>query len=113
MVIWRLIAWMVFTVVQRRVALAGDAERERASASLREHYAMTLRHWVRTLEEKRLEATELVGEHHYRIWRLYMGASANSFATAAINILQTVLAKPDERGRSNVPLTREDLYANR
>jgi hypothetical protein len=42
-----------------------------------------------------------------------MGASANSFATAAINILQTVLAKPDERGRSNIPLTREDLYANR
>jgi hypothetical protein len=38
-VIWRLIAWMVFTVVQRRVALAGDADRDRASASLREHYA--------------------------------------------------------------------------
>jgi hypothetical protein len=38
-VVWRLIAWMVFAVVQRRVALAGDAERERASASLREHYA--------------------------------------------------------------------------
>ena len=37
--VWRLIAWMVFTVVQRRVALAGDADRERASASLREHYA--------------------------------------------------------------------------
>jgi len=28
----------VFTAVQRRVALAGDADRERASASLREHY---------------------------------------------------------------------------
>jgi uncharacterized protein DUF1707 len=38
-VAWRLIAWMVFTVVQRRVALAGDADRDRASASLREHYA--------------------------------------------------------------------------
>ncbi|MGZ4302233.1 MAG: DUF1707 SHOCT-like domain-containing protein [Gaiellaceae bacterium] len=37
--VWRLIAWIVFTVVQRRVALAGDADRERASASLREHYA--------------------------------------------------------------------------
>ena len=37
--VWRLIAWMVFAVVQRRVALAGDADRERASASLREHYA--------------------------------------------------------------------------
>src|SRR5512133_2124947 len=30
---------MVFAVVQRRVALAGDADRERASSRLREHYA--------------------------------------------------------------------------
>jgi len=36
-VVWRLIAWMVFAVAQRRVELAGDADRERASASLREH----------------------------------------------------------------------------
>jgi cyclopropane-fatty-acyl-phospholipid synthase len=79
--------------------------------SLREHYAMTLRHWVRTLEEKRVEATALVGEHHFRIWRLYMAASANAFARANINIIQTLLAKPDERGKSSIPLTRDDLYA--
>jgi len=39
MVVWRLIAWMVFALVQRRVALVGDLERERATSSLREHYA--------------------------------------------------------------------------
>jgi cyclopropane-fatty-acyl-phospholipid synthase len=78
--------------------------------SLREHYAMTLRHWVRTLEEKSDDATALVGKHHFRIWRLYMAASANAFATAAINVIQTLLAKPDARGNSNIPLTREDLY---
>jgi cyclopropane-fatty-acyl-phospholipid synthase len=79
--------------------------------SLREHYAMTLRHWVRTLEEKKDDATALVGNHHFRIWRLYMAASANAFATAAINVIQTLLAKPDARGHSNIPLTREDLYS--
>jgi cyclopropane-fatty-acyl-phospholipid synthase len=79
--------------------------------SLREHYAMTLRHWVRALEEKSLDATALVGEHHFRIWRLYMAASANAFTNAAINIIQTLLAKPDTHGKSNIPLTREDLYA--
>jgi cyclopropane-fatty-acyl-phospholipid synthase len=79
--------------------------------SLREHYAMTLRHWVKSLEEKSEEATALVGKHTFRVWRLYMAASANAFATAAINILQTVLAKPDERGRSNIPMTRADLYS--
>jgi len=69
--------------------------------SLREHYAMTLRHWVRSLEEKSVQATELVGEHHFRIWRLYMAASANAFTNAAINIIQTLLAKPDTHGKSN------------
>jgi hypothetical protein len=38
-VVWRLIAWIVFAVVQRRVSLAGDMDRERAASSLREHYA--------------------------------------------------------------------------
>ena len=37
--IWRLIAWIVFTLAQRRVALAGDLDRERAASNLREHYA--------------------------------------------------------------------------
>jgi cyclopropane-fatty-acyl-phospholipid synthase len=79
--------------------------------SLREHYAMTLRHWVRTLEERSADATALVGVHHFRIWRLYMAASANAFAKANINIIQTLLAKPDGQGNSGIPLTREDIYA--
>ena len=79
--------------------------------SLREHYAMTLRHWVRSLEERTRDATALVGNHTFRVWRLYMAASANAFTTAAINVLQTLLAKPDAHGHSNIPLTRDDLYA--
>jgi cyclopropane-fatty-acyl-phospholipid synthase len=80
--------------------------------SLREHYAMTLRHWVRSLEEKSDEAIALVGNHTFRVWRLYMAASANAFTKAAINIIQTLLAKPDAQGHSNIPLTRDDLYAD-
>jgi cyclopropane-fatty-acyl-phospholipid synthase len=79
--------------------------------SLREHYAMTLRHWVKSLEEKTQDATALVGRHTFRVWRLYMAASANAFTTAAINIVQTLLAKPDAQGKSNIPLTRDDVYA--
>jgi len=44
--------------------------------SLREHYTLTLRHWVRRLEEHHDEAAALVGEETYRVWRLYMSASA-------------------------------------
>ena len=80
--------------------------------SLREHYAMTLRHWVRSLEDRSRDALALVGQHTFRVWRLYMAASANAFATAGINVIQTLLAKPDAQGRSNIPLTREDLYAD-
>ncbi|HJQ10772.1 MAG TPA: cyclopropane-fatty-acyl-phospholipid synthase family protein [Gemmatimonadaceae bacterium] len=80
--------------------------------SLREHYAMTLRHWVRSLEQKSDEAKEFVGEHTYRVWRLYMSTSAYAFAHAAINVIQTLLAKPDIAGRSNIPLTREGIYSN-
>ena len=77
--------------------------------SLREHYVLTLRHWIERLERCRNEATEIVGDATYRVWRLYMTASMHGFATGRLNVLQTLLAKP-ERGRANIPLTREDLY---
>jgi cyclopropane-fatty-acyl-phospholipid synthase len=81
--------------------------------ALREHYTMTLRHWLRRLEAHEHEAKRLVGEHTYRVWRLYMSAGAEGFASARINIIQTLLAKPDASGRSQVPHTREDLYRPR
>jgi Domain of unknown function (DUF1707) len=38
-VLFRLFAWLVFALAQRRVALAGDIDRERAASRLREGYA--------------------------------------------------------------------------
>ena len=77
--------------------------------NLREHYALTLRHWVNRLETHRVEAIELAGEEIYRTWRLYMAGSAHSFARGQIGVNQTLLAKPDA-GRIYLPLTRADLY---
>src|SRR5262245_46683407 len=37
--LWRLVGWLVLALVHRRVALAGDAERRHAEATLREGYA--------------------------------------------------------------------------
>jgi cyclopropane-fatty-acyl-phospholipid synthase len=76
--------------------------------SLREHYARTLRLWVRRLESSEAEAVRLVGEKTYRVWRLYMSASARAFATAGIGIVQTLFAKPDQKGLVNIPHTRLD-----
>jgi cyclopropane-fatty-acyl-phospholipid synthase len=82
----------------------------RDAESLREHYALTLRHWVRRLAAHRDEAQRLVGDATYRIWRLYMSASAHQFATGRINVEQLLLAKPLKSGESGLPLTRDDLY---
>ena len=79
--------------------------------SLREHYMMTLRAWVRGLERRKAEAIKLVGERTYRVWRLYMSAGAFGFRVAGLNIVQTLLAKPKASGQSNVPLTRDDIYS--
>ena len=78
--------------------------------SLREHYMMTLRAWLRGLERRRSEAVRLVGERTYRVWRLYMSAGAYGFRMADINIVQMLLSRPAADGRAGVPLTREDLY---
>ncbi len=81
--------------------------------SLREHYALTLRQWVQRLEGRRGEAVAAAGENVYRTWRLFMAASAFGFASGRLNVYQALLAKRDAHGRSGLPLTRADLYADR
>lgn len=78
--------------------------------SLREHYALTLRWWLRGLERRKSDAQRLVGERTYRIWKLYMTAAANGFSTGALNVVQCLLSKTGPAGQSGVPLTREDIY---
>ena len=78
--------------------------------SLREHYALTLGHWVRRLEARADEARRITDETTYRVWRLYMSGSAHGFRTGRLNVYQTLLLKPD-RGESGLPLTRADWYA--
>jgi cyclopropane-fatty-acyl-phospholipid synthase len=78
--------------------------------SLREHYALTLRHWVARLLRHRDEAIALVGDRVFRTWHLYMTGSAHAFVSAGINVVQTLLAKPDATGRVNLPMTRNDLF---
>ncbi|MDA8377487.1 MAG: cyclopropane-fatty-acyl-phospholipid synthase [Planctomycetia bacterium] len=80
--------------------------------SLREHYTLTLRHWVRRLESRHNEALRIVDEPTYRVWRLYMAGAAHNFATWSVNVYQSLLVKPDHLGRTGLPLTRKDWYAD-
>jgi len=78
---------------------------------LREHYALTLRHWVRRLEASHGKALEFVDEPTYRVWRLFMSGSAHGFAHGRLNVYQALLVRPGEGGVSGLPLTRADWYA--
>ena len=80
--------------------------------SLREHYAMTLRHWVRRLEQRHEEAIKFVDEPTYRVWRLYISGSAHGFESGRLNVYQSLLVKQTESGASGLPLTRKDWYIN-
>ncbi|VAX22983.1 Cyclopropane-fatty-acyl-phospholipid synthase [hydrothermal vent metagenome] len=77
--------------------------------NLRCHYTMTLRRWVRSLEENREKVTNLVGDMTYRIWRLYMGASACGFDNGEDMVFQ--ILGGHRGGARSTPLRRDDIYA--
>ncbi len=78
--------------------------------NLREHYAKTLRVWVANLERNRDVAVAAAGEQSYRLWRLYMAGSAQGFRVGRIGVYQSLLARPHDDGRVDLPATRADLY---
>src|SRR4029453_15120723 len=47
----------------------------------RADYAETLRHWARRLDENLEDAVRLAGDERVRVWRLYLRAARNGFAT--------------------------------
>ena len=77
--------------------------------SLREHYALTLGHWLRRLEAHHDEARKLTDEPTYRIWRLNHAGAAHGFKTNRHTIYQVLFLKPD-RDESKLPLTRAEWY---
>jgi cyclopropane-fatty-acyl-phospholipid synthase len=92
----------------RAAELAGFEIRD--VENLREHYTRTLRSWVRNLEANQRAAVAATDERTYRIWRLYMGASAQGFRSGRMAIYQTLMAKPRAGGSDGAPATRRHLY---
>jgi cyclopropane-fatty-acyl-phospholipid synthase len=78
--------------------------------SLREHYVLTLRRWLDRLEAAESDAIPLVGAETYRVWRLYLAASAHAFASGQLGVAQVLFAKAGPAGSVPLPLTRADLY---
>jgi cyclopropane-fatty-acyl-phospholipid synthase len=71
--------------------------------SIREHYGLTLRCWVRNLEAGWADAVHDVGETRARIWRLYLAIAASLFEDHSDEVHQ-VLATKTTDGASGLPL---------
>jgi len=81
----------------------------RDAESLREHYALTLHHWVANLAANREAAIAEAGEERERIWRLYMTGSALAFERGDISIQQLLAAAPGVP--AELPLARASFTA--
>jgi cyclopropane-fatty-acyl-phospholipid synthase len=72
--------------------------------TLRRHYALTLRAWVRNLEDNWDDAVAATSVGRARVWRLYMSASALAFEAGKLGVNQVLLQKP---GGAPPPLRRD------
>lgn len=77
--------------------------------ALRPHYAKTLRHWVHRLDEQHARALEFVDEATYRVWRLYMAASAMEFESGGLGIYQILAGRRGAKA-AGLPSTRRYMY---
>ena len=79
--------------------------------SLREHYALTLKHWLQRFEAAEDALMRLTDEISCRVFRLYLAGTAYEFQCGRVNLHQSLLVKP-KGGQSGLPLTRDDWYGS-
>jgi cyclopropane-fatty-acyl-phospholipid synthase len=78
--------------------------------SLRPHYALTLSHWSRRLENRMQEAAKQVAERTLRIWRVYLAGCSHGFAQGWMNLYQVLGSRQHAGGATELPLTRRWIY---
>jgi cyclopropane-fatty-acyl-phospholipid synthase len=80
---------------------------------LRPHYAKTLAMWSANFERRFAEAIAASSERTARIWRLYLPGCAHAFEERWISIHQILASKQKSPGPTELPLTREWIYARK
>ena len=79
--------------------------------SFREHYVLTLDHWLHTLETRRDDAIRAIDEAAYRNFRLFLAGARRMFAQNLHNLHQMLFAK-SHPAESGYPLDCHDWYTN-
>ncbi len=75
--------------------------------NLAPHYALTLREWWKRFEANKEKVIDMFDERFYRMWRLYLVASATTFEGGTEYLSQWIFIKP---GPTDYPLTRDYIY---
>lgn len=78
--------------------------------SLREHYPLTIKHWLRQLDDHHDEALAMTDEATIRVHKLYLAGAVAGYEDNVYNLHHTVLVKADNEGVSHYPLQRNDWY---
>ncbi len=73
--------------------------------NMREHFAITLRHWEKRLYDRRVEGERLAGRDRTRLWLIYFAMFAKSFERGTTGVFQTVATRRYS-GPSGLPLQR-------
>lgn len=88
MAFWRLFGWLVVALAHRRVTLAGDVDRERAAARLREGYAGG----YLTLDEfSRRTGRALSARSRWQLRRSLFGLSRGSLLDSVHDVVLAVV----------------------
>jgi cyclopropane-fatty-acyl-phospholipid synthase len=76
--------------------------------NIRQHYAMTLRHWLENYENA-IESVRKVfaDEFFVRMWRWYLAGSIAAFETGTLQLFQVLFTKAKNNA---LPLTRDFMY---
>jgi cyclopropane-fatty-acyl-phospholipid synthase len=74
--------------------------------AMREHFQLTLEHWIDRLYANRSKAEAMVGHSRMRLWLLYFSLFAMAFQRNTVSVFQT-LASKRRTGPSHVPLDRK------
>jgi cyclopropane-fatty-acyl-phospholipid synthase len=89
----------------RIIATAQDCGLEvRHEENLREHYALTLRHWTANLVENWDACVEEVGLPTARVWGLYMAGSRLGFERNVVQLHQVLAVNVADDGAACFPL---------
>jgi cyclopropane-fatty-acyl-phospholipid synthase len=75
--------------------------------NIRQHYALTLRHWLERFNGAHAEVLEMFDPEFVRAWQFYLVSSQTAFTTGHLQLFQVLFAR---KGCNEIPWTRAHLY---